>query len=410
MLRRPDIIDPMSRAGALQTFWHEAEPEDFDLVASDPNLYSLVNGTGIDDEDPLLGPDLNDEDLLPVQRAEAPWDTLAEAAGVDNAAARAAFAKQIRKRSLQAQQQTIFLLRETRANLKAYRDQVVAAVSPVSEWDAHRLAQVRERLAELDTAYARAITGGFQDRALEASALSIAGVTDPLQAIGLQVDHLPSAIDPRLVAFTREYYPGLIQDVTGPVRSEVGKLLAQQVLGGAGAGDVIKRIGDLVGPLTRTSSGGGTLIQSAESRARRTMITEMNRIYDVSAADRIDTLAAHNPGIGSRWIHRPEASNAPRASHAVMNGTVIYPGKGERFTLPNGERCRCPHDPDLSAKESIGCHCTLVVVYNATEGRAAARDSAVTQGDGSTIPSAGIAPSAPRPGTASELRAPGRRR
>lgn len=388
----PPLTRPSLSAAAVTLFFQDATPAEIERLAEDPVLWAVAmrGSAAMQTDGPLSGEPLEE----PLE-----WETLSEAAS-DKAAQRAAFEKQLRKRLAQAEQEKLSLLRETRKTLKQYRDQVVATFTPVTEWDSYRLGQVKSALEELDTVYQRRITGGFKDSATRMSALAFGAATDPLQALGLQVDHIPAVFNDKLQAFMNDYYPALIQDVTSTVRTEVGKLLTQQTLGGLGSADVLKRIGDLVGPLQRPGAPGTPgLIQTAESRARRIMVTEMNRVYNVTLTSQIDSLAERNPGVCKRWIHRPEASNEPRPGHAAMNGKVIYPAKGEVFELPSGAKCNGPHDPSLPADESIGCHCTVVVGYDAVAGQAAAGGDAITPGDGTNIPSAGVtaAPRIPAP-------------
>lgn len=53
------------------------------------------------------------------------------------------------------------------------------------------------------------------------------------------------------------------------------------------------------------------------------------------------------------WGHGGSAN--PRHDHAQMDGVTI--GADELFTLPNGETCKYPHDPVLTASQVVNCAC-----------------------------------------------------
>lgn len=54
---------------------------------------------------------------------------------------------------------------------------------------------------------------------------------------------------------------------------------------------------------------------------------------------------------------RRTVSREPRLDHMAMAGKSV--GFNELFTLPDGTSCTGPHDPNLPAKHTIGCKCSL---------------------------------------------------
>ncbi|MDF0480259.1 phage minor head protein [Vagococcus sp. PNs007] len=87
-------------------------------------------------------------------------------------------------------------------------------------------------------------------------------------------------------------------------------------------------------------------------RSRVTSITETLRIYSSCSY----TSFLNNEEVeGLRWRHTT-GIDEPRTSHEMLDGTVI--SKGELFDV-EGEYALYPHDPELSAKQTIHCHCWI---------------------------------------------------
>lgn len=96
-----------------------------------------------------------------------------------------------------------------------------------------------------------------------------------------------------------------------------------------------------------------SLPEFSRNRARTTAITEGLRMYSGS---QYEAFMQNDAVIGMTWRHT-HGIKEPRKGHEEMDGQTI--AKGEYFIV-NGENCRYPRDPMLSAKESIHCHCFVV--------------------------------------------------
>lgn len=95
------------------------------------------------------------------------------------------------------------------------------------------------------------------------------------------------------------------------------------------------------------------LPEFGRNRARTTSITEGLRMYSGSQYEAF----VQNPAIvGKTWRHT-HGINEPRKGHEDADGQIVAV---DEFFIINGERCRYPRDPMLSAKESIYCHCFMV--------------------------------------------------
>lgn len=278
-------------------------------------------------------------------------------------------------------------MRDLRDILQSYADAVEARMAGVSEWQLQRLLEVQRAAREAAAAMDARIVQLWTRQATEVTSLALAGVESPLNALGLPVYSLPPMILLRELEVLQIYVPDKIRYVTNDVHRRVQSLMQQAVLGGTDTRTIVKEIGRTVGPLPGRVAKPGALLDKAEERAYTILRTEMNRLHNLTAAARADEVAEKFPGIGKKWIHRP--SRNPRASHAALDGKVIYPAKGEKFHL-DGYEITGPHDPSLPAKHVVNCHCTVIAVYDADEGADGAAESPYIAGDGSDIPSAGV--------------------
>lgn len=95
------------------------------------------------------------------------------------------------------------------------------------------------------------------------------------------------------------------------------------------------------------------LPEFSRNRARTTAITEGLRMYSGS---QYEAMMQNDAIVGLTWRHT-HGIKEPRKGHEAMDGQTV--AKGEYFIV-NGESCRYPRDPMLSAKESIHCHCFMV--------------------------------------------------
>ena len=121
--------------------------------------------------------------------------------------------------------------------------------------------------------------------------------------------------------------------------NQVEKILSDAISNGTGI-DVVER--DLM-----------ELEGFSRDRARKTAITEILTASSVAHQESYE----QSPSVkGKRWKHSGSKGITPRQNHMQLDGTVVP--VDEPFTIPgSGEKAMFPRDPQLSAKERIGCHC-----------------------------------------------------
>ena len=95
------------------------------------------------------------------------------------------------------------------------------------------------------------------------------------------------------------------------------------------------------------------LPEFSRNRARTTAITEGLRMYSGS---QYEAMMQNDAITGKTWRHT-HGIKEPRKGHEDADGQTV--AKDEYFII-NGEKCRYPRDPMLSAGESVHCHCFMV--------------------------------------------------
>ena len=256
--------------------------------------------------------------------------------------------------------------REIRDEMRIYSAQIksdILMASGGTEWDIHQLRKVQDGIERATRSLESRLSVMYDQAALEATAITVGGVDGPLSALGFPAERYPHVVDVRQLSMIRDILPEQIVDVSREAQVAVNKILRQSVLGGLDKQEVLKRIGDTVGPLSRPGGAGrtGQIISRAEVRARTIFRTEMNQIGSLTADARITELSERDPAVGKKWIHH--WSREPRPTHTALHGKVIFPAKGEYFEL-SGKKIQGPHDPELDAKDVVNCRCKLVVHYD----------------------------------------------
>lgn len=273
-------------------------------------------------------------------------------------AAERAYRKAVAKHLAAVKADEAAMYRAIREQLISYRDRILASLPSDTAAQLARREVVKQGLADALAQLDSRLTAQFEAAATRASALALAGVDGPLEAIGVAVRHVPFSPPVRRLAMIDEVAPSLIRDVTTQVHSGVQQIMSRVLLGGVTPSDARKLISALL------PAGGdlkpGQIIPRVEVRARNIFRTEMNRVSSLVTEQRTSQLAERDPNVGLKWLHFP--SNDPRENHAALHGEIIYPAKGEYFKVA-GISVRSPHATELPAKEVINCHCKAVVTY-----------------------------------------------
>lgn len=250
------------------------------------------------------------------------------------------------------------MFRAIREQLATYRDRILASLPAETAAQIASRETVRRGLADALSQLDARLEQQFNAEATKRTALALAGVDGPLEAIGQAVKHVPFSLPVRHLALINAVAPSLIRDVTTQVHSAVQQIMNRVLMGGVPPNDARKLISALL------PAGGdlkpGQIIPRAEVRARTIFRTEMNRVGSLVTEQRGTQLAERDPNVGLKWLHFP--SNDPRENHAALHGEIIYPARGEYFKVA-GISVRSPHATELPAKEVVSCHCKVVVTY-----------------------------------------------
>ena len=182
-------------------------------------------------------------------------------------------------------------------------------------------------------------------RQFEASAASVNGY------------QMMPAISRQTLETLKAYSADLIVEVADQMRRKITRQIQVGVLTGQPGAATQAKIAEVL----PSPKGFGTVGVRAEAITR----TEFGRIYNSGHDERFQQFATVREELGmppprKKWIHNPGIRQRP--NHARLGGT-LSDNEGW-FTIPgSGERCRYPHDPNLSASESVNCRCTTVTVF-----------------------------------------------
>ena len=160
-------------------------------------------------------------------------------------------------------------------------------------------------------------------------------------------------IAPTTLSVLHELSADLVTRVTDDTRAAIAREIRLAALGGRSFEELLRTIGASLD----SPSIFGTLRNRAEAIAR----TETHRAYMTGYAQHGDELAARFPGLRKTWrhlTHRP----SDRPEHVALDGMTI-PWE-DTFSV-GGESARWPHDPRLSARQSVNCRCRLTLDFSA---------------------------------------------
>lgn len=217
-------------------------------------------------------------------------------------------------------------------------------VSPITEGVLkQRLNQINEMIEEklrpvLTDNQRRLFIKGIQivDKALEAG--NIRAAMPYLSELKLQL----------LNQYAAEHIKGL----TDFARTRISQEIDLAVLGQKPQQQVIEAIGRKLD----SSSVFGTIAKRAEVIA----MTEVNRINQMSTADRMKQAINQVPDLQKRWIH--SHVGIPRPGHLALHDVTI--GATKQFALLGKDgtvyHVDGPFDPVLPAGEVVNCRCKII--------------------------------------------------
>lgn len=232
------------------------------------------------------------------------------------------------------------------------REQVVLAIAESGEVNALSSPQIKQRIEEISKSFDEKFQNLLTDNERKVFVKSLQVVDKTVTAGGLSVG-VPYLSEQKLEVL-KSYNAELITGITNEARKRVAQEIDLAVLGQKSASEVIEAIGRNL----KDPSVFGTIAKRAEIIHR----TEVNRIQEISTADRMKQVATQIPDLSKQWIH----SNVgiPRAGHLALNGMIVK--ATEKFTLLGGDgkiyMINAPLDPLLPVEEVANCRCKAVPV------------------------------------------------
>lgn len=234
-----------------------------------------------------------------------------------------------------------------------YRNDVAANVAGGSKtaWKEHHLTQAKRALEQARKRMEAKLEAEWAELNEKSVRYAIEGVDEPLAMVSTKSKFSPYQLNEQEAFLASEYTPSLIRNVSKETHGKVQSALQNAFLGADSSRDLVRAVTSAVGNY---------------KRARTIFRTESNRLHNLVRTSRIDDLAKKgHPGLGKKWVHR--YSNLPRPNHTALHGTIAYPAEDDLFTMATSTgplKIRGPHDPNLSAADSINCHCGLVATYD----------------------------------------------
>lgn len=156
-------------------------------------------------------------------------------------------------------------------------------------------------------------------------------------------------LSPQLLDVVSTYQAGLVRSVTDQLRDSITNSVRLASFSGKPTREVIKDIVNAgvepIGPFA-----------TAEARAEAIARTELNRVPNLAAQQRLAEAAQVVPGLKKRWL-ATTTDMRTRPDHLAANGQTV-PVDG--FYTVGGEKCLHPLDPRLSAAMSVNCRCRSI--------------------------------------------------
>jgi hypothetical protein len=232
------------------------------------------------------------------------------------------------------------------------RQEIVLAIIEAGELDKRTADAVKQRLAFILKEYEKRFAEHLSANERRLFIKGIQIVDNAVSGADLRV--AVPYLSEQTLAQVQSYSATLITNITEEIRSRITQELDLAVLGQKRQLDVVRAIGqNLKDP---------SIFRTIARRAETIFRTEVNRVQNISAAQRIKQVAQIVPDLKKQWMHSHQG--APRPNHLALDGTQV--DSNGRFEL-KGEDGRiykifAPHDPILPAREVVNCRCQAIPV------------------------------------------------
>lgn len=208
------------------------------------------------------------------------------------------------------------------------------------------LADIEETVSTLDANFKLEMPGAYQS----ASVFGDTFVGKNLSAIGVTGITLDPGLSRELVEILTPFGNVFVSNFTG----DMAKILRAEISTGLVSNKTVSEVAQGIREKFLSSD-------MSYARAERIATTEMMRAMSMTQNSRAKEIAAQNNTVRKAWIssHKPEA----RVDHlAVEAQTLNNPIPVDQDFNVAGEKAQFPRDPRLSAKQTVHCGCTQVMV------------------------------------------------
>lgn len=232
------------------------------------------------------------------------------------------------------------------------RENIILAIVESGELDKRTASAIKQRVNQLLDVFNKRFAEHLStnERRLFVKGIQVVDVAVTASDLKLAVPYLSEST----LAQVQEYSATLITHLTDYARNRITQELDLAVLGQKPQTEVVRAIGKNL----KDASVFGTIARRAETIFR----TEVNRVQNLAAAQRIKQVSQVVPDLKKQWMHSHQG--APRPNHLLLDAMVV--DADGRFTL-KGEDGReykifAPHDPILPAGEVVNCRCEAIPV------------------------------------------------
>jgi len=219
------------------------------------------------------------------------------------------------------------------------------ASAAVDSWDAFHLPQLSAAIKEHVDNFNVSAKGNLDDFLDNSWQHGENIVNAPLVAAG-EVAIGGFGISGEVLSVMKDFTFHKIDGVSNSAWDKIRSELTLGVLGGKTPHEVSKAIG--------TNLTDPSIFKSIHARANVITHTEMSRVFDKSAHERMKTAAASVEGLQKEWRHDGHPKK-PRATHQVAHGQIKDIEKP--FEI-GSVAMMFPHDPGAPIGEVINCTCT----------------------------------------------------
>jgi len=248
-------------------------------------------------------------------------------------------------------------IKQVMAFLREARERIASSLASSTGFDAIHLQAIKREIetvvGELQSKY----SAYFDKQLVKAWQTGTDIVELPLRQVGIDVGSSLAAVSREQLEVLRGFSADLVKDIAQTGLKRINSEIQLGILGQKSVNEVMKGVGRSL-----TSPG---VFQNITSRAEVVTRTELNRVVNMATGQRVVALGRELPGLRKYWDHTTDSRT--RASHESV-GIETNPDFGgkpvpfDQDFLVGGEWASGPHDPRLSAAETIQCRCRLGII------------------------------------------------